>query len=77
MNKIKILGMMHIHPRKNDKHKHKYICDDCGDTLNGNCGDPRVKISTYIPREPSAVRWVCIGCHDEIFRDHSSHSIFD
>lgn len=49
--------------------KPKYICDDCGCEVNDSWGDSRVKILTFNPKdakEPSAVRWVCESCADEL-----------
>ena len=60
--------------------KYKCICADCGNYLNDSFGDPRVKISTFDSmdaKEPSAVRWVCEWCADELFEDHSPSSVFD
>lgn len=60
--------------------KHKCTCDECGCHVDDRFGDSRVKVSTFMSmdaKEPSAVRWVCESCADELFSDHSPKSIFE
>lgn len=55
------------------------LCDDCGCQLNDSWGDPRIKVSTFdspTAKVPSAVRWVCESCVDELFGDSEPSSIF-
>lgn len=59
--------------------KHRCICDECNSMLDDSFGDPRQKVFRYdskYAKEPSSVRMLCSYCMDEMYGDHSPHSIF-
>lgn len=72
---VKVIGRIEL-PEPPKRLDPPYICDDCGATLDGSYGDPRVVI-TRLDLEGDSVRHVCNVCADELFGDHEPKSIFE